>query len=65
MSGHKEDYRANRADHFIASQSKTIAERPAAKKRPWRLHDQRSAKLTENPVESSERRTRSRHRDAT
>lgn len=63
MSTNKEDYRTNRADHFIAAQSNTIAEQPAARKKLARLHDQRSARLAENPAESSERRTRHRHRD--
>ncbi|WP_146172605.1 hypothetical protein [Mesorhizobium helmanticense] len=64
MSDDCEDYRTNRADHFIADNANTIAPQ-LTKKRSTRFHEHRSARLTENPIESSERRTKIRRHDNT
>ncbi len=59
MSVQKEDYRTNRADYAIAAKhGRTIAdgdrdELLARKKKSLWLRDRRSAKLAENPWESS------------
>ncbi|RJT31932.1 hypothetical protein D3227_28095 [Mesorhizobium waimense] len=56
MSVQKEDYRTNRADYLIAKRPNLI-DPTKPKKKKLRLHDQRSARLSENPSELSERPT--------
>ncbi|RWA60983.1 hypothetical protein [Mesorhizobium sp.] len=50
-SVHKEDYRTNRADYLIAKAPIPKAE-PKPKKRSSRLGEQRSARLSESPLET-------------
>jgi hypothetical protein len=59
MSVQKEDYRTNRADYAIAAKRGRVAadgdrdELLARKKKSLWLKDRRSAKLAENPSDSS------------
>ena len=51
------DYRTNRADYAIAAKPKLNATAAVAeaKKKAMRLNDQRSARLAENPSDTSDK----------